>query len=248
MDLFHNAKVIRLRSHHDKYLTAPEEEEEESFVTQDLNGFSNGARWTVEYLDDDNSLNIRLRSCNGKYLTASHKGCKVLQTLPPRLDCSVEWKPIKEGNRVQLETSYGRGRFLRGNGNIPPWHNSVTNDTPNCSAPHVWTLWDVDVVEIVVHSATSKKDKGNILHNPEHLTILPFALPEQLCRPFFLTEILLATNNFDESLVIGQGGFGKVYKGVIENGASVVAIKRLNSTSKQGDTEFRTEIEMLSKF
>ncbi|KAM7461826.1 hypothetical protein LguiA_029947 [Lonicera macranthoides] len=83
---------------------------------------------------------------------------------------------------------------------------------------------------------------------PEHLNTLPLPLSEQLCRPFSFSEILSATDNFDDSLVIGQGGFGKVYKGVIDNGASIVAIKRLSSASKQGDSEFRTEIGMLSKF
>ncbi|RYQ91212.1 hypothetical protein Ahy_B09g097096 isoform E [Arachis hypogaea] len=55
-----------------------------------------------------------------------------------------------------------------------------------------------------------------------------------------------ATKNFDESNVIGVGGFGKVYKGVIDNGFKV-AIKRSNPQSEQGVNEFQTEIEMLSK-
>ncbi|ONK67782.1 uncharacterized protein A4U43_C05F3720 [Asparagus officinalis] len=59
-------------------------------------------------------------------------------------------------------------------------------------------------------------------------------------------EIKEATKNFDESLVLGVGGFGKVYKGVLENGL-VVAVKRGNPGSQQGLIEFRTEIEMLSK-
>ncbi|KAM7462721.1 hypothetical protein LguiA_030842 [Lonicera macranthoides] len=83
---------------------------------------------------------------------------------------------------------------------------------------------------------------------PEHLNKLPLDPPEPFCHSFSLAEILSGTHNFDESLVIGQGGFGKVYKGVIDNETIVVAVKRLSSTSKQGDSEFRTEIEMLSKF
>ncbi|PHT49161.1 Receptor-like protein kinase THESEUS 1 [Capsicum baccatum] len=67
-----------------------------------------------------------------------------------------------------------------------------------------------------------------------------------LGRIFAFSEIREATKDFDESLVIGVGGFGKVYKGVLENGV-MVAVKRGNGKSQQGLVEFRTEIEMLSK-
>ncbi|XP_052187083.1 receptor-like protein kinase HERK 1 [Diospyros lotus] len=56
-----------------------------------------------------------------------------------------------------------------------------------------------------------------------------------------------ATNNFDENWVIGIGGFGKVYKGVLNDGTKV-AVKRGNPKSQQGLAEFKTEIEMLSQF
>ncbi|OVA18237.1 Protein kinase domain [Macleaya cordata] len=56
-----------------------------------------------------------------------------------------------------------------------------------------------------------------------------------------------ATNNFDESWVIGVGGFGKVYKAILKDGTKV-AVKRGNPRSQQGLAEFRTEIEMLSQF
>nr|XP_043632949.1 putative receptor-like protein kinase At5g39000 [Erigeron canadensis] len=69
------------------------------------------------------------------------------------------------------------------------------------------------------------------------------------CHKFELQEILLATENFNKSLVIGKGGFGKVYKGEVIIGTSHVAaaIKRLDLMSKQGATEFWAEVEMLSK-
>ncbi|KAI8566816.1 hypothetical protein RHMOL_Rhmol02G0071400 [Rhododendron molle] len=65
-------------------------------------------------------------------------------------------------------------------------------------------------------------------------------------RCFSLEEVPIATNNFDDALVIGIGGLGKVYKGFID-GAAMVAMKRLNAESKQGAREFWTEIKMLSK-
>ncbi|KAJ0523351.1 putative protein kinase RLK-Pelle-CrRLK1L-1 family [Helianthus annuus] len=70
----------------------------------------------------------------------------------------------------------------------------------------------------------------------------------QPCRQFTFSEIQLATQNFDESLVIGRGGFGKVYRGTITYGETDLdaAIKRLESGSTQGAVEFWAEIEMLS--
>ncbi|KAH7857922.1 hypothetical protein Vadar_017972 [Vaccinium darrowii] len=72
---------------------------------------------------------------------------------------------------------------------------------------------------------------------------------EESCPFFPLSKILKATNNFDDALVVGTGGFGKVYKGFIDDGATTtsVAMKRLNAESKQGAEEFWTEVKLLSK-
>ncbi|KAM7489225.1 hypothetical protein LguiB_026709 [Lonicera macranthoides] len=65
-------------------------------------------------------------------------------------------------------------------------------------------------------------------------------LADQFCRRFTFAEIRVATCNFSQGFVICKGGFGKVFKGIIDNGATTVAIKRLDPMSKQGGKEFTT--------
>ncbi|KAL3368469.1 hypothetical protein AABB24_009366 [Solanum stoloniferum] len=56
-----------------------------------------------------------------------------------------------------------------------------------------------------------------------------------------------ATNNFNKNSLIGLGGFGTVYRGVLCDGTNV-ALKSCKLQSSQGIEEFQTEIEMLSHF
>ncbi|KAI3925176.1 hypothetical protein MKW98_009826 [Papaver atlanticum] len=65
-------------------------------------------------------------------------------------------------------------------------------------------------------------------------------------KGFTFEEMALATYNFDSSTQVGQGGYGKVYKGVLSDG-SFVAIKRAQEGSFQGDKDFFNEIELLSR-
>lgn len=65
-------------------------------------------------------------------------------------------------------------------------------------------------------------------------------------KDFDFEEMALATNAFNASMQIGQGGYGKVYKGLLNDGV-VVAIKRAQEGSLQGEKEFSNEIELLSR-
>lgn len=63
-------------------------------------------------------------------------------------------------------------------------------------------------------------------------------------RKFNYSEIKKATEAF--STIIGQGGFGTVYKAHFSDGL-VVAVKRMNRVSEQGEDEFCREIELLAR-
>ncbi|KAM5586354.1 hypothetical protein ABKV19_005326 [Rosa sericea] len=62
---------------------------------------------------------------------------------------------------------------------------------------------------------------------------------------FTLRQIKTATNNFDISNKIGEGGFGPVYKGLLSDDTAI-AVKKLSAKSKQGNREFVNEIGMIS--
>ncbi|KAH0918270.1 hypothetical protein HID58_025930, partial [Brassica napus] len=67
-------------------------------------------------------------------------------------------------------------------------------------------------------------------------------------KSFTFKELAAATRNFREVNLLGEGGFGRVYKGRFDSGHQVVAIKQLNPDGLQGNREFIVEVLMLSLF
>ncbi|VAH35572.1 unnamed protein product [Triticum turgidum subsp. durum] len=67
-------------------------------------------------------------------------------------------------------------------------------------------------------------------------------------RPNVLSygELRSATDNFSPNNLLGQGGYGSVYKGKLTDGR-FVAVKQLSEASHQGKKEFATEIETISR-
>ncbi|PKU85730.1 G-type lectin S-receptor-like serine/threonine-protein kinase B120 [Dendrobium catenatum] len=59
-------------------------------------------------------------------------------------------------------------------------------------------------------------------------------------------SIATATNNFNNSNKLGEGGFGHVYKGVLPDGKDI-AVKRLSRSSGQGQQEFKNEMTLIAK-
>ncbi|KAK9088080.1 hypothetical protein Syun_030474 [Stephania yunnanensis] len=64
-------------------------------------------------------------------------------------------------------------------------------------------------------------------------------------QTFTFRELAAATKNFRQECLLGEGGFGRVYKGRLENG-QLAAIKQLDRNGLQGNREFLVEVLMLS--
>ncbi|KAE8678930.1 putative serine/threonine-protein kinase RLCKVII [Hibiscus syriacus] len=65
-------------------------------------------------------------------------------------------------------------------------------------------------------------------------------------QPFTFDELTAATGNFQSNCFLGSGGFGKVFKGLLEKTNQVVAIKQLDRNGLQGIKEFVVEVLTLS--
>uniref|UniRef100_A0A0C9SB75 non-specific serine/threonine protein kinase n=1 Tax=Wollemia nobilis TaxID=56998 RepID=A0A0C9SB75_9CONI len=65
-------------------------------------------------------------------------------------------------------------------------------------------------------------------------------------QTFTFRELAAATKNFKTECLLGEGGFGRVYKGRLESTGQVVAVKQLDRNGLQGNREFLVEVLMLS--
>ncbi|KAF3964178.1 hypothetical protein CMV_011507 [Castanea mollissima] len=65
-------------------------------------------------------------------------------------------------------------------------------------------------------------------------------------QTFTFRELAAATKNFRPESFLGEGGFGRVYKGRLESTGQIVAVKQLDRNGLQGNREFLVEVLMLS--
>nr|GMD66965.1 serine/threonine-protein kinase At3g07070-like [Ipomoea batatas] len=66
-------------------------------------------------------------------------------------------------------------------------------------------------------------------------------------QTFTFRELAAATNNFRQECLIGEGGFGHVYKGRLEKTGQIVAVKQLDRNGLQGNKEFLVEAHPIFK-
>ncbi|XP_047089275.1 probable receptor-like protein kinase At5g59700 [Lolium rigidum] len=102
--------------------------------------------------------------------------------------------------------------------------------------PPPWTPYTPDSASGWPDQSTNRSSEGTGDRMQRVSTKLHVPLP----------EIKGATDNFHDRNLIGVGGFGNVYKGVLPRDGTPVAVKRAMRASKQGLPEFQTEIVVLS--
>ncbi|CAI9090935.1 OLC1v1025831C1 [Oldenlandia corymbosa var. corymbosa] len=104
----------------------------------------------------------------------------------------------------------------------PPAPPPAVNNAPNHNPP------PVDNITNNINTEDTTPENGN-----------------NGARTFTFRELAMATKNFRREFLLGEGGFGNLYKGTLQTG-EVVAVKRLDRNGTQGNKEFLVEVLMLT--
>jgi serine/threonine protein kinase len=99
---------------------------------------------------------------------------------------------------------------------------------------------------VVVADLTKSKETTSAFSGSVDIMIEGKAVNTSELPVFSLNAIAIATNDFCKENELGRGGFGPVYKGVLEDGREI-AVKRLSGKSGQGVDEFKNEIILIAK-
>ncbi|KAI3675438.1 hypothetical protein L1987_85028 [Smallanthus sonchifolius] len=123
--------------------------------------------------------------------------------------------------------------------------DSIANSKSSSAGRRVKVIVPVAFVVFTILTSMCLYYRFNVKKQQQQGT--PRSGNEDLDLPLFgLPTILKATNNFSMTNKLGEGGFGPVYKGVLEDGKEI-AVKRLAKTSTQGLHEFKNEVISISK-
>ncbi|KAJ8466902.1 hypothetical protein OPV22_029454 [Ensete ventricosum] len=96
----------------------------------------------------------------------------------------------------------------------------------------------------LVHTMSFRSDSGRHMFAAEE--ILRIGSDNIAARVFTYRELAAATGSFSSENLLGEGGFGRVYKGQLKGTNEVVAVKQLDRKGLQGNREFLVEVLMLS--
>ncbi|KAJ0966088.1 hypothetical protein J5N97_027226 [Dioscorea zingiberensis] len=154
--------------------------------------------------------------------------------------------PLPENNKTSSSSPSTAGRApIAGSGSKPPVDSRNSGKIRK-------TLRMVVVIGIPLVAALVLLSGVYFLLQRRKIVNRAKSVSEQ--QEFRSTESLLldlstlrnATHNFSEANKLGEGGFGPVYKGVLEDGQEI-AVKRLSGASNQGFIELRNEVVLVAK-
>ncbi|XP_024467243.1 probable LRR receptor-like serine/threonine-protein kinase At5g45780 isoform X3 [Populus trichocarpa] len=121
---------------------------------------------------------------------------------------------------------------------------SITGNSYLCTSSHAQNCMGISKP---VNAETVSSEQAS----SHHRWVLSVAIVQQdyefdigHLKRFSFRELQIATSNFSPKNILGQGGYGVVYKGCLPN-KTFIAVKRLKDPSFAGEVQFQTEVEMI---
>ncbi|WOG90620.1 hypothetical protein DCAR_0309864 [Daucus carota subsp. sativus] len=210
--------------------------------------------WNREKQDWTLILTLQVTDCERYGLCGLNGVCNINTT--PRCQCMEgfdpkvpeEWAAADWSNgcshNVQLECGNGDG-FMRSSGCLNDCNCTAYSNTDIRDGGSGCLLWFGDLNDIRGYSEDGQDLFVRMAAS--ELIEVKLQVRQDLDLPLFgFTQIENATDNFSDDNKIGSGGFGTVYKGILEEG-SEIAVKRLSKDSNQGVEEFMNEVACIAK-
>ncbi|CAL5386768.1 unnamed protein product [Camellia sinensis] len=107
-----------------------------------------------------------------------------------------------------------------------------------------WLYWILKKRKLIVLKEKFFRQNGGLMLK-QQLSRLERST-EDLIKIFDSEELKRATNNYDESRIVGRGGFGTVYKGILPEN-KIVAIKKSQMVDENQIEQFINEVVVLSQ-
>ncbi|XP_010558477.1 PREDICTED: serine/threonine-protein kinase CDL1-like isoform X2 [Tarenaya hassleriana] len=132
-------------------------------------------------------------------------------------------------------------------GCLPCFGSSTKDAAAKESAKKDASAKDGSVTQSHYVSSDKSKSKGGSEHKKDATTAPKDGPPANIAaQTFTFRELASATQNFRPECLLGEGGFGRVYKGRLDSTGQIVAVKQLDRNGLQGNREFLVEVLMLS--
>ncbi|XP_074575388.1 G-type lectin S-receptor-like serine/threonine-protein kinase B120 [Curcuma longa] len=232
--------------------SSKEEEEDDGFLKIERVKLPDSSDWDTNANDEDECRDACLSNCSCRaFAHVDGIGC---------LAWGVDLVDI------QIFSSGGNNMYLR----LASSELDRTKKVPTFAIALIVLAAIVTIGCIYLLLKYRNKIRAALLSRPRATATIPFDLgnddrnqKQQVTRSFHILDeskdtkceelpvlsfesIITSTSNFSEANLLGVGGFGPVYKGILPGGQEV-AVKRLSRNSGQGHDEFKNEIILIAQ-